>query len=146
MCHWGDTVQVVLPEGHPTERERVRLIDRCLAPVVSALNAAGVWTTASCCGHGKRPGTIALVDGRECTILPDFESGRRVDALFPLTIQGTPSDRWTKALEEAAKAAHAASSPGVPWETLRPESRAAWRKELEPGLRAGLPILLVKHP
>lgn len=42
--------------------------DRCLAPLVAALNGGGVATVASCCGHGKRPGNIALADGRQLFI------------------------------------------------------------------------------
>lgn len=58
-------------------------IDGCVQPIVKALNAAGLETVASCCGHGKRPGNIALRDGREIIICPDFEAGRRIDKLFP---------------------------------------------------------------
>lgn len=55
--------------------------DPCIAPLVKALNESddlprvpsrlnpdGVTTVASCCGHGKRPGHIALADGRWLTI------------------------------------------------------------------------------
>jgi hypothetical protein len=38
--------------------------DPCIAPMVSALNSAGVTTIASCCGHGKNDPSIALEDGR----------------------------------------------------------------------------------
>lgn len=43
-------------------------IDECIAPIVDALNQAGALTVASCCGHGKQPGSIVLRDGRELTI------------------------------------------------------------------------------
>ena len=43
---------------------RVRGIDLCIADIVAALNAANIITLASCCGHGKLPGNIALEDGR----------------------------------------------------------------------------------
>lgn len=42
--------------------------DPCIASVVVALNAWGIKTVASCCGHGERPGSIVLADGRELTI------------------------------------------------------------------------------
>ena len=58
-------------------------IDGCVQQIVEALNAAGLETVASCCGHGKRPGNIALRDGREIIICPDYESGRKIDKLFP---------------------------------------------------------------
>lgn len=43
---------------------RVRCIDFCIAPIVAALNAGGVKTVASCCGHLEREGRIDLADGR----------------------------------------------------------------------------------
>ncbi len=57
-------------------------VDKCIASLVQALNTAGVGTVASCCGHGKGLGNIALCDGRELIIAPDFESARRLDKLF----------------------------------------------------------------
>lgn len=63
-------------------------IDKCIQPLVKALNDAGLETIASCCGHGFRPTNIALKDGREIIILPDFETARKVDKLFPKDIQG----------------------------------------------------------
>jgi len=75
MCKWGDTVRVRL-------HDRTVLIDHCIAPIIDALNAAGIPTVASCCGHGKGMGNIALADGRELAISPDFDAGRRLDALW----------------------------------------------------------------
>ena len=43
---------------------KVRSIDWCIHHIVAALNAAGVVTTASCCGHGTQDGRIDLADGR----------------------------------------------------------------------------------
>lgn len=42
--------------------------DPCIASIVKALNDAGIKTVASCCGHGKRPGNIALRNGLELII------------------------------------------------------------------------------
>jgi hypothetical protein len=42
--------------------------DPCLVPLVRALNDGGIPTKASCCGHGKRNGSIVLADGRELVI------------------------------------------------------------------------------
>lgn len=39
-------------------------IDRCIAPLVKALNDGGILTSQSCCGHGTGPGRIDLFDGR----------------------------------------------------------------------------------
>lgn len=43
---------------------RVQCIDWCIHHIVAALNAAGVRTVASCCGHGQANGRIDLEDGR----------------------------------------------------------------------------------
>jgi len=88
MCKWGDTtlLRVLIPAhlSHTGEaRWDTKDIDSCIAPIVRALNDAGVHTVASCCGHGKRPGNIALGDGREIIIAPDFETGRLIDSIFP---------------------------------------------------------------
>jgi hypothetical protein len=55
--------QATLPIGG-----RVRCIDWCIHHIVAALNAGGVETVASCCGHGKADGRIDLADGRVLTI------------------------------------------------------------------------------
>jgi len=57
--------------------------DPCLAPLVSALNMGGLPTVASCCGHGRRPGSVVLADGRELLVLPDQEAARTLDGLWP---------------------------------------------------------------
>lgn len=43
-------------------------IDACIADLVAALNAANITTVASCCGHGAKPGSIMLDDGRELIV------------------------------------------------------------------------------
>lgn len=40
-------------------------VDWCIHQIVAALNAGGVQTAACCCGHGRQPGRIDLVDGRK---------------------------------------------------------------------------------
>jgi hypothetical protein len=42
-------------------------IDKCIADIVACLNAGGIGTVASCCGHGK-DGSIVLADGRRLII------------------------------------------------------------------------------
>ena len=77
MCKW-DTMKTMVISG------RIRDIDACIYPLVKALNDVGITTVASCCGHGKRPGNIALADGRELIIAADYEQGRsKVDKAFP---------------------------------------------------------------
>lgn len=77
MCQHGNTEALYLHPGRWVD------IDSCIVDFVTALNEAGIYTVASCCGHGNRPGNIALADGRELIIVPDYESGRKVDAIFP---------------------------------------------------------------
>lgn len=62
--------------------------DPCIAPLVRALNASGIPTSASCCGHGHRPATIMLADGRELVIAPDHTVAEQIGALFPIDING----------------------------------------------------------
>lgn len=69
MCDWGDTVdvEVTIPAdlSHTGEtRKAVTPIDRCIAPIVAALEKQGIVMRGSCCGHGKGFGSIALHDGR----------------------------------------------------------------------------------
>lgn len=75
MCEWGDTITINIGKKPVS-------IDRCIAPIVFALNNAGCKTIASCCGHGKFPGNIALVDGRELLICPDYDTARQVEKIF----------------------------------------------------------------
>lgn len=52
---------------------KVRCIDWCIHQIVAALNAGGVRTAASCCGHGKMPGNITLEDGRVLVIADSLD-------------------------------------------------------------------------
>lgn len=65
MCKWGDEVKVKL------DGQSIAFVDRCIAPIIQALNDGGIKTVASCCGHGHINGTIALGDGRWLEIYPD---------------------------------------------------------------------------
>lgn len=56
--------KVYMPIGNTVYR-----IDSCIHDIVAALNAGGVPTRASCCGHGKQPGNILLEDGRVINII-----------------------------------------------------------------------------
>ena len=48
---------------------RVECVDHCIHRIVAALNAGGVVTKGTCCGHGEVMGRIDLSDGRTL-ILP----------------------------------------------------------------------------
>jgi hypothetical protein len=77
MCRHGDDVMLCVPiPAHLSHTGAARWdmkgVDRCIAPIVEALNAHGILTEGCCCGHGKIPGSIMLQDGRELVI---HESG-----------------------------------------------------------------------
>lgn len=89
MCDHAnrEAAMIVIREGTPDESGRRRggvWCDPCLVPLVAALIDAGIETVASCCGHGRRPGTIALRDGRWLVIAKDRAENDRIDTLFPV--------------------------------------------------------------
>lgn len=49
-------------------------IDRCIAPLIQALQDGGIDMRSSCCGHGDQRGHIVLQDGRELIICLSEES------------------------------------------------------------------------
>lgn len=69
MCKRGDMVSVPQSDlpAYAGNDDMV-LIDRCITPMVLALNRAGIVTISSCCGHGEGPGEIMLADGRKLSI------------------------------------------------------------------------------
>jgi hypothetical protein len=69
----GQPVELLTIGGRTVE------VDAEVAPIVAALNAAGIETVASCSGHGSRLGNIALRDGRELIIARDFAEARRIE-------------------------------------------------------------------
>lgn len=79
MCDWGDTVNLLVlvsSDSSYTGKQRwdIKAIDRCLAPLVQALNDAGIYTASCCCGHGKYDGYIILQDGRALKIIDDYKT------------------------------------------------------------------------
>ena len=52
------------------EKWRGMKIDKCIAPLVKALQEGGINMRGSCCGHGKTIGEISLSDGRKLLIYP----------------------------------------------------------------------------
>ena len=80
MCERNKTATVTI--GKKQSIVTLKTIDSCIAHLVQILNDAGYETVASCCGHNIRPGNIALRDGRELVIVPDFKTGREVDKMF----------------------------------------------------------------
>ena len=73
MCKHGDEVLLSVPIpahlSHTGElRWDIKGVDACIAPIVKALNDAGIYTASCCCGHGKSDGIILLHDGRALVI------------------------------------------------------------------------------
>lgn len=76
MCEWGtDTILYVPIPAHLSHTGAFHWgykgVDSCIAPLVQALNDAGIYTANSCCGHGRSEGTIHLHDGRVLRIESD---------------------------------------------------------------------------
>lgn len=83
MCKHGITAtQVKLARPRADGRTHAP-VDPCIAPLVQALNDAGLQTTSSCCGHGHRPGIVTLADGREILIMRDHDEAARTYPLWP---------------------------------------------------------------
>lgn len=97
MCKWGDEVAMTIA-GKPAG------IDRCIVPLVAALNKAGIATVASCCGHGRHPGNIMLADGRELIICPDYDTARALEAT---PVFDTEAERAWKAMTRGIRPEHA---------------------------------------
>lgn len=90
MCDEHSTYTLWLPDKGKIG------VDPCIANLVDALNRSSIPTVASCCGHGHRPGNIALADGRELLIAANYEQAREVDAAFPVTAYGEASVHGTE--------------------------------------------------
>ena len=74
MCKQGNDILLNVPIpahlSHTGEfRWDVKAIDSCIAPIVDALNKAGIYTSGCCCGHGESDGDIILHDGRTLVII-----------------------------------------------------------------------------
>lgn len=79
MCDPRDTVSITVHiDGDLSctgvEKWRECKIDRCIAPLVKALQEGGINMRGSCCGHGKGHGDIQLSDGRLLLILSAEEA------------------------------------------------------------------------
>jgi len=57
-------------------------VDEPIRHLVKILNENGYETVASCCGHGKMPGNIALKDGRELFIIANYDNARYIEKLL----------------------------------------------------------------
>lgn len=52
MCTYGDYVEIEIVR-------RIK-VDSCIADKVRYLNSRGIWTEASCCGHGRCPSSVLI--------------------------------------------------------------------------------------
>ena len=67
-CDRPDGDKTIRNQGGMPINGTVICIERGRPRLVAALNAGGVRTSASCCGHGAMEGRIALDDGRSLII------------------------------------------------------------------------------
>ena len=79
MCKHGTceivNVKITADRSHTRKAYyRDMPIDKCIAPIVRALQEGGIDMNGSCCGHGRCAGNIFLADGRELVILESEES------------------------------------------------------------------------
>ena len=107
MCKQGTMVTLDIP-AHPdwvrnivNGRKKID-VDGCISDLVHTLNDNGFSTEASCCGHNNRPGNIALTDGRELIIVPDYNSARIAERAFP-NIQGEWSTEENRLFAERTR-------------------------------------------
>lgn len=77
MSRESEMLPVVLTSG------KIVYVDPEIQGIIQCLNAGGFETIASCSGHGHRPATIALRDGREILLLRNFTEARSLDTLWP---------------------------------------------------------------
>lgn len=75
-CHKTKLVRVKIPADlsctGKTKWKKAG-IDACIAPIVKALQKAGIDMRGSCCGHGKQQGNIHLQDNRILLIENDAQ-------------------------------------------------------------------------
>lgn len=70
MCEHESREAAMVVLARDSNRKPTVWCDPCIAPLVGALNDAGIETIASCCGHNHAPGNVILADGRWLLIIP----------------------------------------------------------------------------
>ena len=75
MCKRGEFEYCVI-------KGRKVKIDRCIAPVINALNGAGTETAESCCGHGEEEGHILAYQGGEHRLFIIYGIGAPSEKMF----------------------------------------------------------------
>lgn len=89
MCEPGESVYVLvnMPEDLSSDgsaKVTYKKIDKCIAPLVWALQRGGIDMRASCCGHGKGAGVIYLQDGRVLVIMNSEKFDKYKDIIHAL--------------------------------------------------------------
>lgn len=82
MCNYPNREAAMVTVERDASGKPTVFCDPCIEPLVRALNAGGIPTVASCCGHGERHGGIALRDGRELIIANNFQQARGIEKLI----------------------------------------------------------------
>lgn len=80
MCKYGDTtlVKVKIPAdlSHTGKAYWKKVgIDKCIAPIVRALQKGSIDMRGSCCGHGENNGFITL-DDKRVLIIKNIEDSK----------------------------------------------------------------------
>ena len=81
MCKRGNYKKVKLCNSK-NNLKKYAWVDKCIYPIIEALNKANIRTRASCCGHEKLIGNIMLSDGRELFITKDYKTARKLENWF----------------------------------------------------------------
>jgi len=93
MCKWGNYEYVKLKIPADLSCKGIIVwkwvkIDKCIAPIVRALQEGNIDMRGSCCGHGKSFGEIQLQDGRILLIINSREwYNNRLFFLFKLFLK-----------------------------------------------------------
>lgn len=118
----GQLIEILEIGGQPVE------VDIEIAPIVAALNAAGVPTRASCSGHGKRPANIALRDGREIIIARDHAEARKFEtALSAILSTGDDAGLVERAYREGFQHARECLSEDAAFTLTTDVEEDCWR-------------------
>lgn len=83
MCDYANRERAMVVIRVDSDKRPTIWCDPCLAPLVTALNDGGISTVASCCGHGRRPGFVALDDGRVLVVARDLDESHAITRDFP---------------------------------------------------------------
>lgn len=70
MCKLGETVEMELPIVGEIRQGKAD-IDKCIAPIIKALNDGGIITKGCCCGHKEVMGYIHLANGKYLGVFPN---------------------------------------------------------------------------